>query len=54
LADLTHTKSVLGWAPNTPFKDGLAGFVNWAKKEAIQHDHYEESLAELKAKGLFK
>jgi dTDP-L-rhamnose 4-epimerase len=54
LADLTHIKSSLRWAPNTRFKDGLAGFVVWAKKEAIQHDRYEESLAELKAKGLFK
>jgi len=54
LADLTHIKSALGWSPNIPFKDGLAGFVDWAKNEAIQQDRYDESLAELKSKGLFK
>lgn len=54
LADLTLIKSVLGWVPSISFGDGLAGFVNWAKNEAIQHDRYEESLAELRSKGLFK
>lgn len=54
LADLTHIKSVLGWAPEIPFKDGLARFVDWAKNEEIQYDRYEESLAELKSRGLFK
>jgi dTDP-L-rhamnose 4-epimerase len=54
LADLTRIKSVLGWVPKIPFKDGLARFVNWAKNEEIQYDRYEESLAELKSRGLFK
>jgi dTDP-L-rhamnose 4-epimerase len=54
LADLTLVKSVLGWAPSISFREGLEGFVDWAKNEAIQHDRYEESLAELRSKGLFK
>lgn len=54
LADLSRIRDVLGWVPNILFKDGLAGFVDWAKNEAIQQDRYEESLAELKTKGLFK
>ncbi len=54
LADLTRIKSALGWAPKIHFKDGLEGFVDWAKNEEIQHDCYEESLAELKTKGLLK
>ena len=54
LADLSRIRNALGWAPNILFKDGLAGFVDWAKNEVIQHDRYEESLAELKNKGLFK
>ena len=54
LADLSHIKSHLGWSPKMLFKDGLAGFVDWVKSEVIQHDRYEESLTELKTKGLFK
>ena len=54
LADLAHIESNLRWAPNVSFKDGLAEFVSWAKGEEIQYDRYDESLAELKTKGLFK
>lgn len=54
LADLSRIRGVLGWVPNILFNDGLAGFVDWAKNEVIQQDRYEESLAELKTKGLFK
>jgi dTDP-L-rhamnose 4-epimerase len=54
LADLSLIKKTLGWVPNISFQDGLEGFVDWAKNEAIQQDQYEESLTELKTKGLFK
>jgi dTDP-L-rhamnose 4-epimerase len=54
LADLSLIKDTLGWAPNISFQDGLEGFVDWVKNEAIQQDRYEESLVELKARGLYK
>ncbi len=54
LADLSHIKSTLGWEPKVSFEEGLIGFVDWVNNQLIQPDRYEESLAELKLKSLFK
>ncbi len=32
-ADIAQARAVLGWAPKTPFKTGLAKTVEWARKE---------------------
>ena len=53
-ADLGCVRTVLGFEPEVNFVDGLRRFVDWVKGEQIQADRYEESLAELRAKGLFK
>ena len=54
VADLTKVKAVFGFEPSVSIDDGLRQFVAWVKGEKIQMDRYEESLRELKAKGLFK
>jgi dTDP-L-rhamnose 4-epimerase len=55
LADLSHVKSTLGWSgPRINFDNGLIGFVNWVRNEAIYNDRYEDSMSELIAKGLLK
>lgn len=54
MADLTRVQRVLGYAPTVPFADGLAAFAQWVQGEAATVDRYEESLAEMRAKGLFK
>lgn len=53
-ADLTKAREVLGFEPTVSIGEGLARFVAWVKSEQVQVDRYEQSLAELKSKGLFK
>lgn len=54
LADLTKVRAVLGFEPGILIEEGLHRFVDWVKGEEVQVDRYEESLRELKAKGIFK
>ncbi|MCK5245138.1 MAG: NAD-dependent epimerase/dehydratase family protein [Desulfobacterales bacterium] len=54
LADLSKIRTVLGFTPSISMEEGLNRFVDWVKKEQIQVDRYEESIQELKEKGLFK
>jgi len=54
VADLTRVRAVLGFEPSVSIEEGLLRFVSWVKGEQIQTDRYEESLRELRAKGLFK
>ncbi len=54
VADLTKVQNILGFNPSVSIEEGLDKFVNWVKGEQVQTDRYEESLKELKAKGLFK
>jgi dTDP-L-rhamnose 4-epimerase len=54
VADLVKVRKVLGFEPSFTIDKGLRQFVAWVKSEQIQTDRYEESLKELKTKGLFK
>ena len=54
VAELTAVSRTLGFAPTVAFADGVARFVEWVLSEAVQADRYDESLAELRDKGLFK
>jgi len=54
VADLKKVKKVFGFEPKFFFEEGLAKFVEWVKTEKIQIDSYENSLKELKLKGLLK
>lgn len=54
VADLAKVRAALGFEPSVAIEEGLRQFVTWVKGEQIQADRYEESLKELKAKGLFK
>lgn len=53
-ADLAKVKKVFGFEPKVLVKQGLSNFVCWAVGEEVQVDRYEESLQEMKSKGLFK
>lgn len=53
-ADMKKIRAVLGFIPKVDFDAGLANFAAWVKTQRIQNDDYEKSIAELKAKGLFK
>jgi dTDP-L-rhamnose 4-epimerase len=54
VADIRKIAGGLGFAPSVTFDVGLERFVDWVRGEAVGIDRYEQSLAELKAKGLFK
>lgn len=53
-ADLTKIKSDLGFIPKINFSEGMKRFTSWVKKQAVQADLYEESIKEMKSKGLYK
>lgn len=54
VADLHKVSAALHYAPQVSIAEGLDRFVHWVKGEDVSPDRYEESLHELKAKGLFK
>jgi dTDP-L-rhamnose 4-epimerase len=54
VADLTKISRVLGFSPKVMIEDGLQQFVAWVSGERIDADLYEESLQEMKGRGLFK
>ena len=53
-ADLTKITDTLGFSPEVDFKTGIARFVKWVKTQKIQEDKYDDSINELKNKGLIK
>jgi dTDP-L-rhamnose 4-epimerase len=53
-ADLTKINKVLGFSPKITFSEGIRLFVTWVNSQQIMKDKYEESIAELKSRGLFK
>lgn len=53
-ADISKIRNYLEFNPQIDFDTGLANFANWVKTQKIQKDEFEKSIAELKAKGLFK
>lgn len=54
LANLDKISNVLGFRARVPLEEGLRRFVDWVCSEHVAGDLYEESLDELRAKGLFK
>lgn len=54
VADLTKVTSKLGFSPSVFIREGLKCFVDWVVSEKVESDRYDESLKELKVKGLFK
>jgi len=53
-ANLSKAKMILAYQPQVFLEEGLKQFVNWVQGESVQKDRYEESLQELKDKGIFK
>jgi dTDP-L-rhamnose 4-epimerase len=54
VAELTKVSNMLGFKPETSMEKGLKQFVAWVNEQEIQNDRYEESLSELRLRGLFK
>ena len=53
-ADLTKVKARLGFTPKVNFEAGLTKFTAWVKEQEVQESRFEDSVKEMKAKGLFK
>lgn len=54
VADLTKIKNALNYRPKVNFKQGISDFVDWVEKQETEHDDYEESIEEMKQRGLYK
>ena len=53
-ADITLARHILGFEPKWSFEKGIEQFVKWVNQQDVQEDNYEASIAEMKAKGLYK
>lgn len=53
-ADLKKIKSILGFSPKYNFEKGIEQFCKWVTTQEIHASKYEESISEMKEKGLFK
>ena len=53
-ADMSKIKSLLGFEPQVFFKEGIENFTKWVLNQKIEEDNLEDSLAEMKKKGLLK
>lgn len=52
MADLKHAHALLGYDPQWKFRDGLKRFLDWAAESDPSVAGYEESLAEMRKRGL--
>lgn len=53
-ADIKKAKDLLGFEPKISFTKGIKNFTDWVINQPLQESHYENSLIEMKQKGLFK
>lgn len=53
-ADLTKIKKFLNFEPKVSFEQGISKFIDWVNSQHIENDLYENSIHEMKIKGLYK
>lgn len=53
-ADISKAKNLLGFQPKVSFAQGLKQFSQWVDTQEVQEDKYQQSINEMKAKGLYK
>ena len=53
-ADLSKIKKYLGFEPKVSFGEGIKNFTEWVNTQEVQEDKYQQSIDEMKAKGLYK
>lgn len=53
-ADLTKVRKILGFTPKVSFEEGIIKFVAWVNSQVVHENKFEDSLIEMKKKGLFK
>lgn len=53
-ADISKIERLLGFQPAVDFKTGLKRFTEWVNGQEIRTSKYDESINEMKSKGLLK
>jgi dTDP-L-rhamnose 4-epimerase len=53
-ADLTKIKTILNFTPQFTFEQGIKRFAEWVETQEISRGKYEESINEMREKGLLK
>ena len=53
-ADIIKIKSDLGFEPQWHFDKGIDAFTQWVNEQEVHEDKYEQSIEEMKNKGLYK
>ena len=53
-ADITKARQLLGFEPKISFNEGLKQFTDWVNTQEVEEDKYQQSIDEMKAKGLYK
>jgi dTDP-L-rhamnose 4-epimerase len=53
-ADLSHIRDCLGYQPQVPFSEGIEHFATWVAEQGPVLNKYDESLAELRERGLIR
>jgi len=53
-ADLTKIKSKLGFNVQVSFEEGIKKFTSWVDQQEIEKDNYDQSISEMKGRGLLK
>lgn len=53
-ADISLARKILGFEPHVDFATGISLFTAWVDGQSVQEDRYEDSIEEMKSKGLYK
>ena len=53
-ADLTKVQSTFGFQPSVSFENGINQFVKWVLTQELEEDKYDQSIQEMKDRGLYK
>lgn len=53
-ADILKAKELLGFVPKWSFKEGIKKFTDWVNGQSVKTDKYNESILEMKKRGLYK
>lgn len=54
VADLTKMRKLLDFEPKIGFEEGIKKYVDWAVRQQLGENLYEQSLKEMNEKGLFR
>lgn len=53
-ADLKKARKLLAFEPKVNFTQGIEKFAAWVNQQEVQKDSYDQSIEEMKSRGLYK